>query len=125
MISIRNVEIDLCQVARSVSGTFRLQADQQRVTLSTEVDESTSRIHGDPVKLSWAVSNLISNALRYTPEGGVVNIRSEELTNSVRLKVSDTGPGISAEFREHLFERFAQWNVDGFEPSLRSRPRHR
>ena len=116
MIAIRNVEIDLCQVARSVSGTFRLQADQQRVTLSTEVDESTSRIHGDPVKLSWAVSNLISNALRYTPEGGVVNIRSEELTNAVRLKVSDTGPGISAEFREHLFERFAQWNVDGFEP---------
>jgi two-component system, NtrC family, sensor histidine kinase KinB len=116
MIAIRNVEIDLCQLVRSVSGTFRLQADQQRVRLSAGVNESTAKIHGDPVKLSWAVSNLISNALRYTPEGGVVTISSEEDTNAVRLKVSDTGPGIPREFREHLFERFAQLSVNGSEP---------
>jgi two-component system, NtrC family, sensor histidine kinase KinB len=116
MIAIRNVEIDLCQLVRSVSGTFRLQADQQRVRLSARVNEAMAKIYGDPVKLSWAVSNLISNALRYTPEGGVVTISSEEDTHAVRLKVSDTGPGIAREFREHLFERFAQFSVNGSEP---------
>ena len=75
-----------------------------------------ARIHGDPVKISWAISNLISNALRYTPEGGSVAISSEDDNDAVRLKVSDTGPGIPAEFRNHLFERFTQWDVDGSEP---------
>jgi NtrC-family two-component system sensor histidine kinase KinB len=68
------------------------------------------------VKLSWALSNLISNALRYTPEGGVVAISSEDAANAVRLKVSDTGPGIPQEIKEHLFERFTQWNVNGSGP---------
>ena len=73
MITIRDIEIDLCQLVRLVSKTFRLQADQKQVTLSAGVNASAPKIHGDPVKLSWALSNLISNALRYTPEGGVVS----------------------------------------------------
>ncbi|HTN70790.1 MAG TPA: ATP-binding protein [Methylomirabilota bacterium] len=115
-ITIRNQEIDLCQLVRLVSKTFRLQADQKQVTLSAGVNASAPKIHGDPVKLSWALSNLISNALRYTPEGGVVAISSEDEANAVRLKVSDTGPGIPQQIKDHLFERFTQWNVNGSEP---------
>lgn len=116
MITIRNLEIDLCQLVRLVSKTFRLQADQKQVTLSAGVNPSAPKIHGDPVKLSWALSNLISNALRYTPEGGIVAISSENEANTVLLKVSDTGPGIPQQIKEHLFERFTQWNVNGSEP---------
>jgi two-component system, NtrC family, sensor histidine kinase KinB len=64
MITIRDIEIDLCQLVRLVSKTFRLQADQKQVTLSDGVNASAPKIHGDPVKLSWALSNLISNALQ-------------------------------------------------------------
>ena len=116
MITIRDIEIDLCQLVRLVSKTFRLQADQKQVTLSAGVNASAPKIHGDPVKLSWALSNLISNALRYTPEGGVVSINSGDGANAVLLKVSDTGPGIPQQIKEHLFERFTQWNVNGSEP---------
>jgi NtrC-family two-component system sensor histidine kinase KinB len=116
MITIRDIEIDLCQLVRLVSKTFRLQADQKQVTLSAGVNASAPKIHGDPVKLSWALSNLISNALRYTPEGGVVSINSGDGANAVLLKVSDTGPGIPQQIKEHLFERFTQWNVNGTEP---------
>jgi len=116
MIAIRDLEIDLCQLVRLVSKTFRLQADQKQVTLSAGVNASAPKIHGDPVKLSWALSNLISNALRYTPEGGVVAVSSEDEANTVLLKVSDTGPGIPQQIKEHLFERFTQWNVNGSEP---------
>jgi two-component system, NtrC family, sensor histidine kinase KinB len=116
MITIRNLEIDLCQLVRLVSKTFRLQADQKQVTLSAGVNASAPKIHGDPVKLSWALSNLISNALRYTPVGGGVSINSEDGPNAVLLKVSDTGPGIPQQIKEHLFERFTQWNVNGSEP---------
>jgi len=116
MITIRNLEIDLCQLVRLVSNAFRLQADQKQVTLSAGVNASAPKIHGDPVKLSWALSNLISNALRYTPEGGVVSINSENEANAILLKVSDTGPGIPEQIKAHLFERFTQWNVNGSEP---------
>jgi two-component system, NtrC family, sensor histidine kinase KinB len=116
MITIRNVEIDLCQLVQSVSKTFRLQADQKQVTLSVNLKTSTSKIHGDPVKLSWALSNLISNALRYTPEGGVVDISWENEADAVRLQVSDTGQGIPQQIKDHLFERFTQWNGNGTEP---------
>ncbi len=116
MIAIRDLEIDLCQLVRLVSKTFRLQADQKQVTLSAGVNASAPKIHGDPVKLSWALSNLISNALRYTPEGGVVAVSSEDEANTVLLKVSDTGPGIPQQIKEHLFERFTQWNVNGSQP---------
>ena len=68
------------------------------------------------MKLSWALSNLISNALRYTPEGGVVSINSGDGANAVLLKVSDTGPGIPQQIKDHLFERFTQWNVNGSKP---------
>jgi NtrC-family two-component system sensor histidine kinase KinB len=116
MITIRNLEIDLPHLVRLVSNTFRLQADQKQVTLSVGVNASAPKIHGDPVKLSWALSNLISNALRYTPEGGVVSINSADGPNAVLLKVSDTGPGIPQKIKDHLFERFTQWNVNGSEP---------
>jgi two-component system, NtrC family, sensor histidine kinase KinB len=116
MITIRDIEIDLCQLVRLVSKTFRLQADQKQVTLSADVNASAPKIHGDPVKLSWALSNLISNALRFTPEGGVVAVSSADEANTVLLKVSDTGPGIPQQIKEHLFERFSQWNINGSEP---------
>jgi NtrC-family two-component system sensor histidine kinase KinB len=116
MIAVRNVEIDVCHLVQSVTKTFRLRARERNISLSTVVGADVARIHGDPVKISWAISNLISNALRYTPEGGSVAISSEDDNDVVRLKVSDTGPGIPAEFRNHLFERFTQWDVDGSEP---------
>jgi two-component system, NtrC family, sensor histidine kinase KinB len=116
MIAIRNVEIDVCHLVQSVSKTFRLRARDRNVSLSANVSADVAKIHGDPVKISWAISNLISNALRYTPEGGAVTISSEDDSDAVRLKVNDTGPGIPAEFRDHLFERFTQWDIDGSEP---------
>ena len=116
MITIRNLEIDLCQLIRMVLKTFRLQADEKHVVLSTDASESIPKIHGDPIKLFWAVSNLIANALRYTPAGGSISISSEHVANAVRLKVSDTGPGIAQEIKDHLFERFTQWNGNGVEP---------
>ena len=116
MITIRNLEIDLCQLIRMVLKTFRLQADEKHVVLSTDASESIPKIHGDPIKLFWAVSNLIANALRYTPAGGSISISSEHVANAVRLKVSDTGPGIAQEIKDHLFERFTQWNGNGVQP---------
>jgi len=70
-------------------------------------------IVGDPTKITWAVSNLIANALRYTPHGGRVRVEVESDDGAVRVAVSDTGPGIAADRQERIFERFVQDGPDG------------
>ena len=116
MITVRSLEIDLGQLVRSVSKTFQFRANEKRIKLSIDLAEQTANVYGDPVKISWALSNLIANALRYTPESGSVTISSETGGESIWLKISDTGPGIPAEFKDRLFERFSQWPIDGAEP---------
>jgi signal transduction histidine kinase len=85
------------------------------VRLSANV-AAAPQLRADPVKLSWVISNLVANALRYTPTGGAIAISSQPAGAAVQLKISDSGPGIAPEVRDHLFERFAQWNVNGAEP---------
>lgn len=115
-IAMRMMPVELGKLLAAVMKTFALQAAQKHVTLSEQIAGPLPQILADPVKLSWVVSNLIANALRYTPSGGTIAITVEEAGEMVHLRVSDTGPGVAPEVRDHLFERFAQWNVNGSEP---------
>lgn len=54
------------------------------------------------------VANHLSNAIKFTPKGGHVEVRLERIGASIEIRVSDTGQGISPEFRPHVFERFSQ-----------------
>jgi NtrC-family two-component system sensor histidine kinase KinB len=112
-ISIARERLDLAQVAHDVAGRFRLQAEEKHVALERHIAQ-VPPVSGDPVKLSWVVSNLIGNALRYTPEGGRIEVATDSGDDTVRLEVADTGPGIAPELRDYVFERFAQYG-DGAE----------
>lgn len=115
-IAIRSVKLDVAQIVRSVMRTFALQAEQKGVSLESIVGKSLPEVSADPVKLSWVFSNLIANALRYTPNGGSVTVSSSLGTSDVQLKVRDSGVGIAPGVITHLFERFSQWDVDGSLP---------
>jgi two-component system, NtrC family, sensor histidine kinase KinB len=112
-ITIHETMIDLGGLATAIAKTFALQAQEKGIKLVLNSGEGTANVRGDAVKLSWVISNLIANALRYTPSGGEIKLSAEHRVGSVQLTVSDTGPGIPPEIRDHLFERFAQWNVNG------------
>ena len=114
-ITVQSVPVDLSNLVRAVSKTFALQAEQKNVRFETALDDSSTQIRADPIKLSWVVSNLIANALRYTPSGGAISVSSARADSQIQLRFRDSGPGIAPELREHLFERFAQWNVNGAE----------
>ena len=79
------------------------------------------------MKLSWVISNLIGNALRYTPEGGTIQVAAAPSgSDFAQLEVADSGPGIAPEIRDHVFERFAQYGANGYAPGLgRTRTRDR
>jgi len=114
-ITIRTVPVDVSELVRAVTRAFALQFEQKRVALTTDVNV-ISTIRADPVKLSWVLSNLIANGLRYTQSGGSVSISTESHNGKVWVKVADTGPGIPRQIRDYLFERYAQWTINGAAP---------
>jgi PAS domain S-box-containing protein len=104
-LSLEKGEVDLEQVALDAVEAARPRAAKLGVALSADTVPILLE-EGDPDRLGQLVDNLVSNALKFTPEGGSVSIRLKRSDDEALLEVSDTGMGISAADQEHLFERF-------------------
>src|SRR5213078_79343 len=83
-------------------------AEGKGVALDVNLPESTTIVAVDPDRLQQVVWNLVSNAIKFTPEGGRVDVRLECVDSHLELTVRDTGRGIAPEFLPYLFERFRQ-----------------
>ncbi len=92
-------------VERTVAA-YEPQASRQSVELALVVKDEIPEIKLDPDRFRQVLSNLLSNALQYTPEGGEITIAMEADERSVSISISDTGPGIPAEDLERIFQRF-------------------
>jgi NtrC-family two-component system sensor histidine kinase KinB len=106
-IAVERKPVSLQDVIRRVTKLFAIQAAEKGVSLDSS-GAAADVVPGDEVKLTWALSNLIGNAIRYTPSGGRVHLGSESREEIVVVSVSDTGPGIPLERQEKIFERFVQ-----------------
>jgi PAS domain S-box-containing protein len=113
-IAVRNVTFDFARLVTSVTKKFSLQAAQKEIVLRVHVGLGLES-YGDPMKLSWVLSTLIGNGLRYTPEGGSVEVSADRSEQALRLSVSNTGPGVPLEISDLIFEQHGQWTPDGFE----------
>jgi len=107
-IALDRRPVDLREVVARVMRIFSVQAREKAVTLHPALAAQDLTILGDETKLTWALSNLLSNAFRYTPAGGRVDITAAAEESCVSIAVSDNGPGIPAEQRERIFEPFVQ-----------------
>jgi signal transduction histidine kinase len=111
-IALERQDVNLSELIPRVAKLFELQAHERGVTLEAMTPADRITIAGDSTKISWALSNLVANALRYTPGGGRVRVEATVRDGAVLVSVSDTGPGIPPEQRERIFERFVQ-GTDG------------
>jgi signal transduction histidine kinase len=84
---------------------MRLLAEEKSIRLRTRAAVSV-QVEGDRTRLQQVIVNLIDNAIKYTQEGGAVEIRVGQEGNTAVLEVSDDGPGIPAHALAHVFERF-------------------
>jgi len=107
-IALDRRPVDLRAVVARVMRIFSVQARDKAIELRAALPEDDLAIVGDETKLTWALSNLLSNAFRYTPTGGRVEIEATAREGNVLIGVSDTGPGIPSEQRERIFEPFVQ-----------------
>jgi CheY-like chemotaxis protein len=100
--------VDLPDVVSNAAASLAPAAEAKQIRLQTMLDPRAAPISGDPDRLQQIVWNLVSNAVKFTPKHGVVQVRLERVNSHVEIVVSDTGVGISPEFLPHIFERFRQ-----------------
>jgi signal transduction histidine kinase len=99
--------VDLSQLTAMRLGNHRHQAEQERLALSLTVAPAIA-VRADPVFLGEAISNFISNAIKYTPAGGQIAVRLNQTETCARLEVEDTGVGIPAKQHGKLFQPFSR-----------------
>lgn len=103
--TLRDEAVDLGALARSVVGRFSALAEHRGIDLGADGPAGVV-VRGDPEQLTVLLNNLVENALRYTPRGGVVDVAALCEHGACQLRVVDDGPGIDAAERERVFERF-------------------
>ena len=94
------------QVVQACLDDFAERARAGGITLLNQIADEKLHVQADKESLIQILSNLIDNALKYTPEGGEVTIRCHTEAEKVIIEVSDTGVGIDPEHHDRLFERF-------------------
>jgi signal transduction histidine kinase/ActR/RegA family two-component response regulator len=124
---LRLVE-DLLDMARVISGKLRLDvksveirpvvqaaidvvepsAAAKRITIATHAEPSRLVVNADADRLQQAIWNVMSNAVKFTPSGGRIDVRIEKNNGLVEVTVTDTGQGINPEFMPYVFDRFRQ-----------------
>ena len=102
--------VDLAALTRQVSDRLRLRAEEKNILLETNVSGELLEIQADPERLTQVVTNLVDNALRYTPTGTRVTMAARRLPDAVELTVGDNGPGIPVDELPHVFDRF--WRAE-------------
>jgi len=100
--------IALRDVVEAAVEALRPAATAKRVQLDSALGSDPAMMLGDSIRLQQAVGNLLSNALKFTPEGGSIEVRLGRTESQVELQVRDTGQGIPADLLPQLFERFRQ-----------------
>jgi two-component system sensor histidine kinase BaeS len=88
------------------TAAHKVQADQKGVTLSSHSDANLPLIQVDPERMAQVLHNLVSNALRYTPQGGTILLSATENNGGIEIAVQDSGQGIASEHLAKVFERF-------------------
>jgi heavy metal sensor kinase len=111
---LQKSRLDLGDVAGDIVEQFQIPAEAAGVRLTAELTPECA-VDGDRVQIERMISNLLSNALKFTPEGGTVRVTVRPGPASVELVVEDTGRGIPTEYLPHIFDRFYRVRQSGNE----------
>ncbi len=107
-LTLNVAPVDLRQVVDAAIETVRLAAEAKHIALEPIFELTIKPVSGDSGRLQQVVWNLLSNAVKFTPEGGRIRIRLEQLDRHAQIEVTDTGKGISRDFLPYVFEHFRQ-----------------
>jgi signal transduction histidine kinase len=104
-MELQLADLDVDATLAAVVRPFQEDATRRRVTLHLEA--GPGRMHADEAKLTQALGHLVSNALKFTPDGGTVTVRAARDAEAVEISVTDTGRGVASGDFERIFDAFA------------------
>lgn len=107
-LRIGNYFLDMIPLFDSVVDTVRPAAAEKHIELSVSIDPDLGKIAGDADRIKQILWNLASNAIKFTPDGGRVDLTLDRVDSFARIVVRDTGCGIKSEFLPFVFDRFMQ-----------------
>lgn len=107
-LCIEPTENDLNAVIADVRQSLAYLAESKQIELTTRIPAGELRLNFDRDRIFQVLSNLVGNALKFTPEGGVVTVAIEPSPKRTVVSVTDTGPGVPEDRREEIFVRYAQ-----------------
>jgi signal transduction histidine kinase/integral membrane sensor domain MASE1/ActR/RegA family two-component response regulator len=107
-LSLNSHRVDLAPIVEESVETLRREGEGKHLQLHTHVEPGVGRVFGDPVRLHQVIVNLVANAVKFTPDGGHVEVVLRQIDDQACVVVRDSGKGIAPELLPHIFERFRQ-----------------
>lgn len=101
-------QVDVCAIVNGVIETVRPNATAKGIQLQLQADVPAVTLDADPDRLQQVVWNLLTNAVKFTPQGGNILVHLSQDERGIRLDVTDTGAGIEPKFLPYVFDRFRQ-----------------
>lgn len=101
-------EIDIIPLLKGLVLSFSSLAERKKITLSFNTTEEKINVYLDRDKIEKIINNLLSNAFKFTPEGGKIDFTVTKQTNTLELRISDSGKGIAKDHLDKIFDRFYQ-----------------
>ncbi len=104
-----NIDITSCDVAALVAETIeghKVPAAAKNILIENKISNDIPDILADSEKTRWILSNLISNAIRYSYEDTLISVSAEKTDDTIRISVKDKGPGIAENYRERIFDKY-------------------
>src|SRR5258708_4407054 len=114
--------LDLGELTASTAGEMKLLAEEKSIGLRIHAERGV-QVLGDRIRLQQVIVNLIDNSIKYTPVGGLIEVRVGREENSAVLEVSDNGLGVPTHALPHVFDRFCRAAKAPSPPTARARPR--
>ena len=107
-LKLEKQPVDLATAISTAIDSLRPAAESKNIEIITSIDSEAGSVSGEPVRLQQVIWNLLSNALKFTPSGGRINVDLNVVGKSLEVTISDNGEGIDPEFLPSIFERFRQ-----------------
>jgi len=109
-LNLEKQATDLGTLVQRVVDRLSLRAEDKKISIKTELAEDLPVIQADPERMRQVITNLVDNALRYTPAGTIITVAAQLSSGNIEISVSDDGPGISPEDIPNVFDRF--WRAE-------------
>jgi signal transduction histidine kinase len=100
--------VEVSELLADLGRTFAPLISLAHLTFDVQIVSELTRVHADRDRLHQVIANLLNNAMKFTPAGGVIVLRGEIVDGDVRVSVSDTGIGVAESDQERIFEKFQQ-----------------